>query len=208
MTTLVVENGQGLERTNSFVTLDEAREYYLQEFGFEHLSCEGNPFVPDLHLERALKAAFKYMVRMPWAGYRTRPYQGGSWPRILYETDYYRYYKKDYRHADSFHGWLPLYETQRNCVAPLEIPDRIRECHMILTRDIVDGYLDPTGRLKPVVTRSISSEAGSMTFHRPQALAAGPAGMQVRSRDPLYAVRELVSPWLRVRVMSVRMRRG
>ena len=56
---LFVENGDGLANATSFVTLQEARDYYLNEFGYEHLSCEGNPLVEDAALERALRAAFK-----------------------------------------------------------------------------------------------------------------------------------------------------
>lgn len=237
---LIIENGSGHERANSFVTPEQAREYYDENWGFEHLGNQGDPLVPEEDLKRALKAAFKYMkAKIPWAGLPTYPDQAGCFPRKLYEDQYYyQHYghgghgysslsdykgkpfdgSKQGRHGygrggygrNGTHNYSYLkYEANcRNFVGPCDIPEHIAEAQIRLTRDIVDGLLDPTGRLKPVITTSVSSENGSLSFHRPQALNQSPSGFQARSRDPLYSIRDLISPWMRVRVQSVRMMRG
>lgn len=197
---LRIERGVGSPDSQAFADVDFAREYATGRWGMESLSGENH--FQDEQLESALWAAAEYMNNIPWYGITKNVHQALSWPRYLIEPEHYQ------RHGDygfPQYGWYSLSHnwSHRYCVPSDVVPEEVRIANVLLAKDILEGNLDPTGFHKPVVATSASSEAGSLSFHRPQALS-NKGGMRVRTRDPLYAVRRLIRPWLHRRVPSAK----
>lgn len=198
---LIIEVGNGSPDSQAFADVDFARRYANGRFGLESISDEGD--CDDERLEKVLWAAAEYMDRCPWYGIPTHVDQALCWPRMLVEPEHY-YHDRDTIFPQ--HGWYTTYSYNWNAryVVPSNaIPEAICIANVLLAKDIHEGNLDPTGFSKPVVATSASSEAGSLSFHRPQALS-NKGGMQVRTRDPLYAVRRLIRPWLHRRAPSAK----
>ena len=171
---LIIERGNANPRSNAFHTIKEMRDWAEHELGMEAISHTGE--CDDIKMGKIIRAVAKdYMAKIPWAFPRTDPTQGLCFPiRCCPHT-------------------------------PSDIvPDQIIEASMRLCNDVVIGYLDPLGRKKPIITKSVSTESVSVSFERAQALTDD-GGLQVRSKDPLYAVRHLISPWIAARGTTARL---
>lgn len=169
---IVVENGDGNPESTTYIDLKTTREWADTQLGLEAVSNSGE--CDDEMLNKVLRAAAEYMCRLPWAWPRAHCDQALSWPLCMP------------CHARSF-------------VPSNVIPVEIRQSNVLLANDILLKRIDPTGYTKPVVTSSVSTEAASASFARPQALA-DEGGFVVRTKDPLYSVRPRIHQWLAPRV--------
>ena len=203
---LNIETGVGNPDAQSYASVEDARAYANGRWGLEAISDEGA--CGDQTLAKALWAAAEYMNKIPWYGLPTSAFQALAWPRILVQPHSFSGY--DHESYAPNHGWYGMHAYgyhSRWCVPPHIVPKEIVRANILLAKDVVDGDLDPTGLHKPVIVNSASSEAGSLSFANPEAIA-NKGGMQVRSQDPLYAVRDLITQWIYVHVPYVHLVRG
>ena len=69
---------------NSYVTLDEANEYFASRLGSDYWDT-----LEDAQKEKALISATKKIDRLPFIGYKQDPYQPLQFPRFYYSTGCY-----------------------------------------------------------------------------------------------------------------------
>lgn len=69
---------------NSYVTLDEANEYFVSRLGSDYWDT-----LEDEQKEKALITATKKIDRLPFIGYKQDPYQPLQFPRFYYSTGCY-----------------------------------------------------------------------------------------------------------------------
>ena len=205
---LFLEQGDGDSRSESFVSIQEIRAYGDRHFGYEILGHDSDheKIDDEPYLQKVARAAADYMGTFPWIGCKTCADQALSWPRILCEDDLYSEHAY-YGHRRHNFYWYSN-RSHRYYVPSNAIPEAIAEAQIRLVADILLGIIDPTGRTRPVIASSVSSESGSVSFHRPQRLRETGTGLQVGSRDPLQSVRHLVAPWMRIRPVTASLRRG
>ena len=203
---LIIETGVGDPDAQSYATVEDARAYANGRWGLEAISDEGE--CDDQTVAKALWAAAEYMNKISWYGVPANDVQALAWPRILVEPHTFSGY--DHTSPIPTTGWFSThsrYYHSRWCVPPNVVPKEIVQANILLAKDIIEGDLDPRGLHKPVIATSASAENGSISFAKPQALA-NKGGMRVRSKDPLYAIRDLVRQWIYIHVPSVTLKRG
>ena len=202
---LIIEDGAGRPDAEAFSTVQFARDYSRKRLGLESIS-DASPNCDDERLEKCLFAAADYMATIPWYGIPTNAHQSLCWPRRLYAPHDYR--NGDYSRLGT--AWYDIgvrgYE-ERYCVGSNVVPSEICIANVLLAKDIHEGDLDPTGFHKPVLVHEAKGESGEIKFSAAQALS-NKGGMQVRTRDPLYAVRRHISQWMYRRPQGIRLMRA
>lgn len=209
MLEIEVEIGQLSPTANSWIDIEYVDAWSKRIPGFSRWSggySEEYQTVLEADFELSDEAKIHYIVgagyllnQLDYSGNKVDQCQYMQFPRNFNNSC--GRYKSSYGSMGSRYGGGYSSYGLRNSLSKCSgiVPEDIKQAQLILVRDMLGGYIDPTGKsyIAPVQSFFFQS-TGSTVFSSPVFLASSPTQGQVTVHsDPLHSIRRLIKPFVK-----------